>query len=77
MFRPLISTIDPPTTFENHLKQNSVWGTTIEIFAAATMDVYDSLGAPRWMLFLPRKASLIRRINSINGCVSTRNGLKF
>ena len=70
IFRPLVSTIDPPTTFENHLKQNSVWGTTIEIFAAATMfgvDVYeatDSLGAPRWMVFRPRKASLIRRFNN-------------
>ena len=58
-------------------------GITNEIFAAATMfgvDVYeatDSLGAPRWMVFRPRKASLIREINSINGCVSTRNRLKF
>ena len=34
IFRPLVSTIDPPTTLENHLKQmkqDSVWGTTIRV----------------------------------------------
>ena len=66
IFRPLVSTIDPPTTFENHLKQlkqNSVWGTTIEIFAAATMfgvDVY--------------KATRLTRSTKMNG-ISPQKGI--
>jgi hypothetical protein len=76
IFQPLVATLDPPTTFENHikrLKQSSVWGTTVELFAAATMfgmDVYeatDSLvpGKPRWMKFSPRHASHTQRVDGI------------
>ena len=64
-FQSLVGALDPPRPLEDHvkrLKQSSVWGTTVEIIAAATMleiDVYeatDSLvpGTPKWMIFSPR-----------------------
>ena len=62
-FQPLVAALDPPRSFEDHvkrLKQNSVWGTTVEIIAAATVfqmyEATDSLvpGRPRWMKFSPR-----------------------
>ena len=64
-FQPLVAALDPPRSFEDYIKgikQNSVWGTTVEITAAATMlqvDVYEAtdslvLGRPRWTKFSPR-----------------------
>ena len=38
-FQPLVAALDPPRSFEDYIKgikQNSVWGTTVEIIAAAT-----------------------------------------
>ena len=47
-FQSLVGALDPPRCLEDHvkrLKQSSVWGTTVEIIAAATMleiDVYEA-----------------------------------
>ena len=83
IFQPLVATLDPPTKLANHISQNFTWGTTVEIFAAATMfgvvinEATDSLvpGVPRWMRFSPRECNTMRSAdNMIQGMY---NGSRF
>ena len=82
IFARLTATLEPPITFAEHIKsrkQDRCWGTTVEIFAAATLfniDIYeatDSLvpGTPRWMKFSPRKYSTIKGLEK--ACFNTLN----
>ena len=77
IFKPLVAALDLPRSFKNHvkrLKQISVWGTTVEIIAAATMlqmDVYEATDSlvpetHRWMKFSPRPGLYQRVESSLN-----------